>query len=109
LSAFTAALALCSVMIGAGLVGIPYAYYYTGIIFGFFINILLSLLTCFSCYLYLRIKDLTGGLDSFSEIGYKLLGRYSIFWINTLIALLVIGGLVAYYNVFGSICSSLYV
>ena len=92
-------------MIGAGIVGVPYAYFKTGLVFGFIINFVLMILTCFSCYLYLLTKDLTEGLDSFSEIGFKLLGRPAIFIINLMILLLCFGGLIAYYNIFGLICS----
>lgn len=109
LSSFTAALALVSCMIGAGTVGFPFAYYYTGIVFGIIINILMTLLTVMSCYLYLRCKDLCDGLDSFSEIGFKLLGRGSIFMINFLIFIQCIGGLIAYYNIFGTIASSIFI
>jgi len=91
-------------MIGAGIVGVPYAYLKTGFTFGFIINIVLMILTCFSCYLYLLTKDLTGGLDSFSEIGYFLLGRWALFGINFMIFLLCFGGLIAYFNIFGVLC-----
>lgn len=102
---FTASLALVSTMIGAGIVGVPYGYQKTGFGLGFIINIVLMVLTCFSCYLYLKCKDLTGGLDSFSEIGYKLMGRPALFIVNVMIVLLCFGGLIAYYNIFGVICS----
>jgi amino acid permease len=95
-------------MIGAGIVGIPYAYYHLGVVFGFIMNILLCILTCFSCYLYLRIKDLTNGLESFSEIGYHLFGGSSAYWINGLLTLLGIGAIIAYFFIFGEICSGLY-
>jgi hypothetical protein len=49
--------------------------------------------------------ELTGNLESLSEIGYKLLGRFSIFLINGMVLLNCIGGLIAYNNIFGKICS----
>lgn len=49
--------------------------------------------------------DMLEGLESLSEIGYKLLGRKSIFIINGMVMTNCIGSLVAYYNIFGGIMS----
>jgi hypothetical protein len=63
LSLFGAILAFLSTIVGGGIVGLPFAFYWAGIPFGIFLNILVGLLTAYSCYLYLLMKDLTGGLE----------------------------------------------
>ena len=45
LTPFEAGLSLVSSMIGAGLVGLPFAYYHTGISLGLIINLFLCVLT----------------------------------------------------------------
>lgn len=61
LNFFGAVLAVISTLIGGGVVGIPYAYYYCGIILGIGMNLFVVILTIYSTYLYLLVKDLTGG------------------------------------------------
>ena len=104
-----ASFAWISTMIGAALVGLPFAFFYLGIPLG----IILNLLICFTTYnasrLYLITKDLTGGLASKSEMGYKLYGRISIFFINISVLLNCSGALILYYNIFGGIAASLFV
>lgn len=58
--------------------------------------------------MYLRSKELTGGLESLSEIGFKLMGRKSIYMINTLILINCTGSLIAYFNIFGNILTSIF-
>ena len=58
--------------------------------------------------MYLYSKDLTGGLESISEIAFKLLGRISIFMMSTVLLLLCMGCLVIYFNLFAKICVGLY-
>ena len=85
LSAFEAALAWLSTMIGAALVTYPYAFYRTGFLFGITLNFFVGILTIKACDLYFKIKDLSGNLKSYSEIGFKLQGRKSIFIINMIL------------------------
>jgi amino acid permease len=60
-----------------------------------------------SCLLYLQAKDLLNGLESISEIGYRLFGRSSIFFMNGTLLFLCLGSITIYFNIFGSICSGL--
>lgn len=108
LTAFHAALAWLSTMIGAGLVGIPFAFYYLGLPGGLIVLILISVSTNNSSRLYFLTRELLGGLTSFSEIGFKLLGRKSIFFFNTIIFINCFGCLIIYYSIFGGIMSSIY-
>lgn len=48
-----------------------------------------------------------GGVESLSLMGFRLVGRYSIFIMNTILMLLCIGALIIYFNVFGNICANL--
>lgn len=91
-------------MIGAGIIGLPYFYYQYGVPFGLIVNAIIVALTVNSSYLYLMTKDLVGGYSSFSEIGFILFGRKSIFLISGLIMILCTGLLIVYYYLFSSIC-----
>ena len=71
LTAFEAALAWLSTVIGAGIITLPFAFYHIGIPLALLLNILIATLGYSACLLYFRVKDLTC-LKSFTEIGYKL-------------------------------------
>ena len=58
--------------------------------------------------MYFLTKDLVGNLESFSEIGFKLLGRSSIFMINALVFFNCAGCLIVYYNIFSGIMASIF-
>lgn len=48
------------------------------------------------------------GLDSISEIGFKLFGRMSIFFMNVILIFLCTGSITIYFSLFGSTCSNLF-
>ena len=97
-----------STMIGGGIAGLPFAYYWTGLTLGLIIHALMMIATNISCYLYLKTKDILGGLATISEIGFKLMGRASIFFINTVLIALCVGLMIIYFDLFGRICAGLY-
>ena len=86
--------------------GIPYAFYHAGIPVGLILNLFGASVTLYGSYLYLKAKDFSG-LESLSEIGYILLGRKSIFILNIIITLSVLGLTIIYFIIFGDITSSL--
>ena len=51
-----------SVIIGGGVVGLPYSFYHTGIPLGIFFNVVFGGMTIVSTILLLKAKDLSGGL-----------------------------------------------
>lgn len=106
LGVFPAALTILSSIIGGGIVGIPFAYWEAGIIASIFLNIFTAFLTFVTCYLYLLSKDLTG-FENFTEIGYAVWGRISIFLINTSYLITSFGSLMIYLIIFGNDLSSL--
>lgn len=55
------------------------------------------------------MKDILHGLDSISEIGYKLFGRVSIFFMNIILIFLCTGSITIYFSLFGSTCRNLFV
>eukprot|EP00347_Sterkiella_histriomuscorum_P010970 403374242 len=108
LSVFGAAMAFLSTIIGGGVVGLPFSFYHSGIPFGIILNIVFALQTIYSCHLIIQAKELTGGLCSFSEIGYLLMGRKSIFLVNGIIFIGAFQLIMIYFIVIGDICSSFF-
>lgn len=103
-----AALALVSTVVGGGIVGLPFAFYYTGIGAGLLLLFLMGIQTVYSVKLYLAAKDfLPGSPESLFEIGYILFKRNSIFYICTIIILNSFGLMLIYFIVFGDTLSSL--
>lgn len=95
-------------MVGAGIVGIPYAFYHLGITASILMTIIMTLQTYSSCYLYLKTKNIVGGLESIQEIGFLLMGRSSVFIVSSLVLINAVGSLIAYFNIFGGILASVY-
>ena len=60
-------------------------------------------------YLYLQVIDLLRGLDSYSQMGYRLFGRASIFIFNATLAILIMGTITIYFVLVGSAASSLFI
>ena len=85
LTVFGGSLAILSTIVGGGVVGLPYSFYHTGIPVGIMMNILFAIMTLYSCILYIKAKDLVGNLASFSEIGFILQGRKSVFIISVIV------------------------
>ena len=108
MTAFEAGLALLSVIIGGGIVGIPFAMFHTGIPFGIILNILVCLAGVYTVHLYLRTKDLSPVyVESLFELGFVTMGVSSIYLFSVLILLSGVGLLMLYFIVFSKISASL--
>lgn len=90
------------------MVGIPYAFSHLGITASLILNVIMALQTYTSCSLYLKTKDISGGLESIQEIGFLLMGRPSVFVISSLVLINAMGSLIAYFNIFGGILASIH-
>ena len=102
LSSKGAALAIVSTIVGGGIVGIPYAFYYTGLGLGIALIVFMGLQTVSSVKIYLEAKDiLPGKPQSLFEIGYMLYKRNSIFIISAIIIFNSFGLMMVYFIVFG--------
>jgi hypothetical protein len=74
---------------------------------GLVINIFTIVVMMISAHLYLTVKDRLG-YDSISEISYLCFGRASVFIINSLISIVIMGVLTLYMILFSKIVISLY-
>ena len=74
---------------------------------GLIINIFTIFIMMISAHLYLTVKDKLG-YDSISEISYLCFGRPSVFIINSLISIVIMGVLTLYLILFSKIVISLY-
>ena len=108
MTAFEAGLALLSVIIGGGIVGIPYAMIHTGIPLGIILNIAVALTCYYTSFLYLKVKDLSPiYVESLFELGFVTMGAFSIYLISGIILLAGIGCIMVYMIVFSNISLSL--
>ena len=99
---------MISTIVGGGIVGLPFAFYYTGLFVGVTLIVLMAIQTVFSVRLYLAAKDLLPGApESLFEIGFILFKRSSIFYVCTIIILNSSGLMLIYFIVFGDTLSSL--
>jgi hypothetical protein len=73
---------------------------------GLVINIFTIVVMMISAHLYLTVKDRLG-YDSISELSYLCFGRASVFIINSLISIVIMGVLILYMILFSKIVISL--
>ena len=104
---FQTMLALIASNIGGGIVGMPFAIYNCGAILGVSIIVIFALITQVSVILMLHTKDLTPRkYESLYEIGYILMGRWSIFIICAVLFMTNFGTVVLYFIIFGDTLGS---
>jgi len=103
LTLFETGLALVSVNIGGGIVGIPFAFQQAGVPIGVAVTLLISFVSWLSTLFLLKSKDLCPQrYESMYEIGYLVLGRSAIFIIAGSIIVANLGLVAIYYIVFGN-------
>lgn len=103
-----AALTLISTIVGGGIVSLPDALYFTGIITGIILCITMAIQTTYSAKLYLVAKEmLPGQPESLFEIGFMLFKRNSIFVISAIIIFNSFGLMLIYFILFGDTLAGL--
>jgi hypothetical protein len=86
---------------------VPYAITAPGIKAGININVLAIFLMLIATHLYLTVKDKLG-YDSISELSYLCFGRASVYLVNLLISLVIMGVLILYMILFSKIVIFVY-
>lgn len=108
LTAFEGSLALLSVIIGGGIVGIPYAMYSSGVLFGIILTLVSPILAWTSGYLFMTCKLIAPiKLETLYELGYFTMGKCSIYFISFIAIVCNDGFCMIYFIVFGSTAASL--
>jgi len=108
LSAFEGSLALLSVIIGGGIVGIPYAMYSSGVLFGIILTLISPILAWTSGYLFMTCKLMAPiKIETLYELGYYTMGKSSIYFISFIAIVCNDGFCMIYFIVFGSTASSM--
>ena len=102
LTAFEGSLALLSVIVGGGIVGIPYANYTAGLTFGIVLNLLSPVLAFTSGYLFMTCKLIAPiKIETLYELGYFTMGKCSIYLISFIAIVCNQGFCMIYFIVFG--------
>lgn len=101
-------MSLISYSVGAGFVGLPFAFLHLGIPLSLFLIVVVCLQTYISCSLYLKVRSIIpGSYETFYELSYILFGKSSIYYIAMNITINGWGMTIVYYIVFSDICVSL--
>ena len=109
LTVFQTSLALIATNIGAGIVGIPYAFYNLGLTLGVLTISLTAFVAWMAVVLMLKAKDLSPRhYESLYELGYLLMGRTAIFAICGVILMQAMGVLMVYFIIFGDTMSEVF-
>ena len=99
---------MLSVIVGGGIVGIPFAMIHTGIPLGLLLNISVAAAGCYTGHLFLTCKDMSPTyVESMYELGFVTMGKVSIYIIATIILISGVGCTMIYFIVFGEISASL--
>jgi amino acid permease len=108
LSPCEASLALLSAIVGGGIVAIPFAIIHTGIPIGVALNVGMALTCLYSGYLLLCAKQMSPTyVESFYELGFLTMGKWSIYFISITILISLFGCMMIYFIIFGDITASL--
>ena len=106
---FQTSLALIATNIGAGIVGIPYAFYNLGLTLGVLTISLTAFVAWMAVLLMMKAKDLSPRhYESLYELGYLLMGRTAIFAICGVILMQAMGVLMVYFIIFGDTMSEVF-
>ena len=103
---FGTALQFISLIVGGGIIAVPYGCTAPGLKTGISISFMATLSMLVATHLFLRTKDIMGA-DSLSELSYICFGRPSIFVINLLITFVILGILILYLIIFSKISLSI--
>ena len=109
LTVFQTSLALIATNIGAGIVGIPYAFYHLGLTLGLVTIVGMALVAWLAVLLMMKAKDLSPRhYESLYELGYLLMGRSAIFAICGVVLMQAMGVLMVYFIIFGDTMSEVF-
>jgi amino acid permease len=109
LTVFEAALSLMSVVIGGGIVSVPFAVAACGTPFAIFINFACAGMGYLSGLLYLKAKLMCPfPVMTLYELGYLSLGEKSVYLVAIIALLSNAGCVILYFIIYGDLLTSLY-
>lgn len=109
LTAFEGSLALLSVIVGGGIVSIPYANYTAGLAFGIAMNVIGPILAFTSGYMFMTCKLMAPiKIETLYELGYFTMGKSSIYFISFIAIVCNQGFCMIYFIVFGQVTASVF-
>jgi len=96
------------VIIGGGIVGIPYAMIDAGVTFGIIMTLTCPILAWTSGYIYMTCKMIAPiQIETLYELGYYTMGKSSIYLISFIAIVCDEGFVMIYFIVFGTTAASM--
>lgn len=105
---FGTALTFLSIIVGGGIVSVPYAFTAAGIKFGFFCQVFVMLSMLYSAYLYFEARKLLRCEASFTAVAQVCIGNISSLLVNGIIAFCIFGVVTLYSILFATIALILF-
>ncbi|CAI2363784.1 unnamed protein product [Moneuplotes crassus] len=103
---FMCTMTLLGTKLGGGIVGIPAANKKIGYVTFQCMMTIYACMGMFSMWLLLRVREITRK-ESYPDLGIYLYGKWSVYFVNSLIALSQLGFPIIFFIVFGDVAKSL--
>lgn len=99
-------LTILATRLGGGIVGVPNSAKVVGYVTLEIIQVVYALMGMYSMWMLLRCREITGK-PSYSSLAMHLLGNWSLYFVNTIIAIAQCGFPIIFFIVFGDVAATL--